>query len=121
MITDRTDTIFSKIIRGEIPCDKVYEDEQVLAFKDIAPQAPVHVLVIPKKPIQDLRFLEAEDKEILGHLCMKVGEIADSLGLKEGGYRVIQNNGPDSGQEVPHLHFHILGGEALGPLNHRTN
>lgn len=118
MKTDSNDTIFGKIIRGEIPCNKAYEDEKILAFHDIAPQAPVHVLVIPKKHIEDLRSASTEDVELLGYLNLKIGEIAEGLGLKEGGYRVIQNNGPDSGQEVPHLHFHILGGETLGPLNH---
>lgn len=119
MITDRNDTIFGKIIRGEIPCDKVYEDDKVLAFRDIAPQAPVHVLVIPKKHIEDLRFLKEEDGEIMSHMMLKIAEIAHSLELHTTGYRVIQNNGQDSGQEVPHLHFHILGGAPLGPLNHK--
>lgn len=110
-------TIFGKILRGEIPAETVYEDDKVFAFHDIAPRAKVHVLVIPKKHITCLRSTSPEDAEILGHLLVKVREIAEGLGLNETGFRIIANNGGDSGQEVPHLHFHILGGEKLAPLN----
>jgi histidine triad (HIT) family protein len=106
-------TIFGKILRGEIPADVVYEDDKILAFNDIEPKAKVHVLVIPKKHIVCLRCTAPEDVDILGHLMVKVREIAEGLGLNEGGFRIIANNGDDSGQEVPHLHFHILGGEKL--------
>lgn len=110
-------TIFGKILRGEIPADTVYEDDKILAFNDIAPRARIHVVVIPKKHIVCLRSTSPEDAEILGHLLVKVREIAEGLGLNETGFRIIANNGGDSGQEVPHLHFHILGGEKLAPLN----
>lgn len=109
-------TIFGKILRGEIPANKVYEDDQILAFHDIAPKAKVHVLVIPKKHIVDVRSASAEDAELLSYMMLKLPEIADMLGIKESGFRIIANNGEESGQEVPHLHFHILGGEKLGAL-----
>lgn len=109
-------TIFGKILRGEIPADKIYEDEHVLAFRDIFPKAKIHVLLIPKKLIVDLREATAEDAQILGHLMTKVEEVARLAGLVEGGFRLISNNGVNSGQEVPHLHFHLLGGEKLGKL-----
>ena len=109
-------TIFGKILRGEIPADKVYEDDLVLSFRDIQPKAKIHVLVIPKKRIVDLREASAEDKEVLGHLMTKIPEIAKLAGLSEGGFRLIANNGEHSGQEVPHLHYHLLGGEFLPKL-----
>lgn len=112
------ETIFSKIVAGEIPCDKVYEDELVLAFKDINPEAEVHVLVIPKQNhLERLADLDSADKELLGHLMVKISEIANTLGLAKDGYRVITNSGKNAHQEVDHLHFHILGGESLGKLN----
>lgn len=111
-------TIFGKILRGEIPADKVYEDDEMLAFKDIDPKARIHVLVIPKKHMQCLRCATAEDSAVLADMMLKIPEIAEKAGIsKEDGFRVITNAGPDSGQEVPHLHFHILGGEKLGPLH----
>lgn len=110
-------TIFGKILRGEIPADKVYEDDKILAFKDIQPKSAIHVLVIPKKHIQDLSTVSAEDEEILGHLMFKISEIADKVGLTECGFRVVSNNGENAGQEVPHLHFHLLGGEKLSSLS----
>ncbi len=109
-------TVFGKILRGEIPADVVYEDDKMMAFHDIAPKAPVHVVVIPKQHMQCLRCAEAADAGLLGHMMTKIPEIARKAGVEEGGYRVITNAGPDSGQEVPHLHFHILGGTKLGPL-----
>jgi histidine triad (HIT) family protein len=108
-----SETIFSKIIRKEIPAKIVYEDEQALAFADIHPQAPVHVLVIPKKPIRSLADAVSEDKELLGHLQWVVAKVAQQSGLSESGYRVVTNIGSDGGQSVPHLHYHILGGRSL--------
>ena len=109
-------TIFGKILRGEIPADKVYEDEMVFAFRDIQPKAKVHVLVIPKKHIQDIRHATADDTAILGHLMTSIPKIAKLAGLTENGFRIIANNGEHAGQEVPHLHFHLLGGEQLESL-----
>lgn len=106
-------TIFGKILRGEIPSKKVYEDDKILAFHDIAPKAKVHVLVISKKHIPDLRQATAEDQALLGYMMLKLPEIAAKLGIKDDGFRVIANVGSNGGQEVPHLHFHILGGEKL--------
>jgi histidine triad (HIT) family protein len=107
------ETIFSKIIRKEIPAKIVHEDELCLAFHDVSPQAPVHVLVIPKKPIEALTQLDASDAELLGHLWMTIPKVAADLGLAAGGYRVVVNCGRDGGQSVDHLHFHILGGRGL--------
>lgn len=107
------DTIFGKIIRKEIPAKIVYEDECCLAFHDVSPQAPVHVLVIPKKPIVSLEQLEDEDAPLLGHLWLTIQKVARQLELAESGYRVVVNCGKDGGQSVVHLHFHILGGRAL--------
>jgi histidine triad (HIT) family protein len=106
------DTIFGKIIRKEIPAKIVFEDDLCLSFYDVAPQAPVHVLLIPKKPIQSLDHLSAEDAALMGHLLLKVSEIARLLGLQKG-YRVVTNIGEWGGQSVPHFHFHILGGRPL--------
>jgi histidine triad (HIT) family protein len=106
------DTIFGKIIRREIPADIVYEDDMALAFRDIHPQAPVHILVIPKKPIVKLADAEPEDHKILGHLLLIVKRVAEQAGL-ENGYRVVINNGADGGQTVYHLHLHILGGRQM--------
>jgi diadenosine tetraphosphate (Ap4A) HIT family hydrolase len=111
------DNIFAKILRGEIPNETVYEDEHVLAFKDINPQAPVHVLVIPKGNYVswDDFSAKASDAEI-GHFVRKVGEIARDLELVEPGYRLLANIGGHGHQEVPHLHVHIFGGRPLGPM-----
>lgn len=106
------DTIFSKIIRREIPADIVYEDDLALAFKDIQPQAPVHILVIPKKPIPKLAEAQESDRDLLGHLLLIVKQVAQSAGLTNG-YRVIINTGDDGGQTVNHLHLHILGGRPM--------
>lgn len=105
-------TIFSKIISREIPADIVYEDEQCLAFHDVSPQAPVHVLLIPKKPVVSLDEFQDEDQLLAGHLLMKVPEIARLLELSNG-YRTVINTGEDGGQSVFHLHIHILAGRAL--------
>ena len=106
-------TIFTQIINREIPADIVYEDETCLAFRDINPQAPVHVLLIPKKQIVSMATLETEDQAILGHLMIKASEIASDLGLGENGYRLVVNTNEDAGQSVFHLHIHILGGRKL--------
>ncbi|NNL57196.1 MAG: histidine triad nucleotide-binding protein [Pseudomonadales bacterium] len=106
-------TIFGKIIAGEIPADKLYEDEHCIAINDINPQAPVHVLLIPKKPIAKLSDAVAQDQALLGHLLLAVGRIAEQLGIAEG-YRVIINNGSGGGQTVFHLHLHIIGGRTFG-------
>lgn len=107
------DTLFSKIIRREIPADIVYEDELCLAFRDITPQAPTHILVIPKQPIPKLADAKPEDKMILGHLLFTMSEIARQENL-DNGYRVVINTGEEGGQTVFHLHLHLLGGRALG-------
>jgi histidine triad (HIT) family protein len=107
-----SDTIFGKIARKEIPADIVYEDELCLAFKDIDPQAPVHVLLIPKAPVARLADATQADATLLGHLLLRVPEIARSQGIGDA-FRVVVNNGEDAGQEVFHLHLHILGGRPL--------
>jgi len=104
--------LFCKIAAGEIPANKLYEDEQVLAFYDIHPQAKVHFLVIPKRHISSAAALTEEDAALLGHIFAVIAQLARQTGL-ENGYRVISNVGPDAGQTVPHLHFHVLGGEVL--------
>ncbi len=106
-------TIFTKIINREVPADIVHEDELCLAFRDVSPQAPTHILVIPKKPIVSLEQLEAEDAALLGHLWLTIQKVARDEGLSEGGYRVVVNCGRDGGQSVDHLHFHLLGGRPL--------
>ena len=104
--------ILCKIIKGDIPSTKVYEDETVLAFRDIAPQAPTHILVIPKVHIEDCNGISAENSASVAHIFEVMPQIAKEEGL-EGGYRVVSNCGADAGQTVQHLHFHILGGKAL--------
>lgn len=106
-------TIFTQIINREIPADIVYEDEFCLAFRDINPQAPVHVLLIPKKKIVSMATVETGDQTVLGHLMIKASEIASMLGLSESGYRLVVNTNEDAGQSVFHLHIHILGGREL--------
>jgi len=106
-------TLFEKIIDREIPSEIVYEDEIVLAFRDINPAAPVHVLIIPKNPVPRIANTTQADHSILGHLLVKAAEVAADLGLKEKGYRLVINNGPDAGESVPHLHCHILGGRPM--------
>ncbi len=104
------DTLFGKILRGEIPADVVYEDEHCLAFRDIDPQAPVHVLIIPKKYIPRLSEADIEDRTILGHLLVIASQIARKEGLAEDGFRININDGVQAGQSVFHLHVHLLGG-----------
>jgi histidine triad (HIT) family protein len=106
-------TLFEKIAAREIPAQIVYEDDLVLAFRDIAPQAPVHVLIVPKKPIPRIAEATAADHQVLGHLLLKAAEVAEKLGLKQNGYRLVINNGADAGEAVPHLHLHILGGRKM--------
>ena len=104
--------LFCKIAAGEIPSTKVYEDDSILAFRDIAPQAPTHVLVIPKTHIADCNGINAENAAVVAHIFEVIPQIAAAEGL-ENGYRVVSNCGADAGQTVPHLHFHILGGKQL--------
>jgi len=106
-------TLFEKIIAREIPAEIVYEDELVLAFRDIKPQAPVHVLIVPKQVIPRLADAKPEDHRVLGHLLLKAAELAAKLGVKETGYRLVINSGPHAGESVPHLHCHLLGGRPM--------
>ena len=106
--------LFCKIIKGEIPSTKVYEDDEILAFRDIEPMAPVHILVIPKKHISSLADLQPEDEAIVGRICTVINKIAKQEGVSESGFRVVTNSGEDGGQTVKHLHFHLLGGQKLG-------
>ena len=111
------DNIFAKILRGEIPCEKVYEDDHVLAFNDINPQAPIHVLVIPKGAYVSMDdFTEKASDEEIGAFFRSVGTVARQLELVDPGYRLLANHGTDCMQEVPHLHIHIFGGKKLGPM-----
>lgn len=107
------ETIFQKIIAKEIPANIVHEDEQCLAFHDVAPQAPTHVLVIPKKEIASLDDLADDDAQLVAHLWLVIRNLARDLGLTSGGYRVVVNCGRDGGQSVDHLHFHLLGGRSM--------
>ena len=116
-MTYDTNNIFAKILRGEIPCQKIYEDDHVLAFPDIAPKAPVHILVIPKGAYQDMNdFTSKASAEEIAALFRALGKIARDKGLEKTGYRVISNCGLNGGQEVPHLHLHLLGGRHLGRM-----
>jgi len=106
-------TLFEKIAAREIPANIVYEDDKVVAFRDISPQAPTHILIVPRKAIQRIALAQAEDQQLLGHLLLKAAEVAKQVGLAENGYRLVINNGRDGGESVPHLHCHILGGRHL--------
>jgi len=106
-------TLFQKIAAREIPAAIVYEDDLVLAFRDINPQAPVHVLIVPKQPVPRIAEAGTADQTLLGHLLLKAAAVARSLGLEATGYRLVINNGADGGETVPHLHVHILGGRPL--------
>lgn len=110
-MTDQNDTIFGQIIRGEIPCDTVYEDEDVLAFRDINPVAPVHVLVIPKERLVNLYSADDKSEALLGKLLVAARKVAESEGLE--GFRVVINNGAEAGQTVFHIHAHVIGGRPL--------
>jgi histidine triad (HIT) family protein len=107
--------VFEEIVKGKIPCDKVFENERILAFRDIAPQAPVHILIIPKKTIKNIEEMTEQDIPLLGEMLFVAKQIAEKEGVSEG-FRLITNTGPDSGQLVPHLHFHLMGGRRLGSL-----
>lgn len=109
------DCLFCKIIAGEIPSSKVYEDDKILAFNDINPEAPVHILIVPKKHISSMNEIDSSNSEYVSSIFEKIPEIAHAAGL-DGGYRVISNCGQDGGQSVMHLHFHLLGGKKL-PLH----
>lgn len=109
-------TIFTKIINREIPANIVYEDDKVIAFKDINPAAPIHILVVPKKEIATINDIQAEDRELIGEMYLAIGKIVKDLGIDKEGYRIITNCNEFGGQEVFHLHFHILGGKRLGAL-----
>lgn len=112
-----SNNVFAKILRGEIPCKKVYEDDFALAFHDIAPKAPVHVLVIPKGPYESLDdFTRDAPPALIAGYWRAVGQVARDLGLTGQGYRILANTGSDGGQEVPHLHVHIFGGRPLGRM-----
>ena len=110
------DCIFCKIIQGEIPSTKVYEDELVTAFNDINPVAPTHILIIPNKHIPSVNALEPQDENTIGHLYTVGRKLAEDAGISTSGYRLITNTGPDGGQVVFHLHLHLLGGRKLGFL-----
>ena len=106
-------SVFEKIVDREIPATIVYEDDLVLAFKDINPQAPIHVVIIPKRNIPRIAEAKPDDHKLIGHLLLKAAEVAKKLGLAETGYRLVINNGPNGGETVPHLHCHILGGRHM--------
>ena len=110
------ETIFSKIIRREIPADIVYQDDQVTAFRDINPKAPTHILVVPNKLIPTVNDVTAEDEQLLGHMFTVVRRIAEQEGIAASGYRLLVNCNSDGGQEVFHLHMHLVGGRPLGPM-----
>lgn len=107
------DCLFCRIVKREIPSSIVYEDDLILGFKDIQPQAPVHVLLIPKVHISSMNDIEKEHGEIIAHLISVVPQVAEKMGIKDSGYRVVVNCGEDGGQTVFHLHYHILGGKTL--------
>jgi histidine triad (HIT) family protein len=114
------ETIFSKIIRREIPANIVYQDDQVTAFRDINPQAPTHILLVPNKLIPTVNDVTAEDEQMLGHLFTVARRIAEQEGIAESGYRLLVNCNRDGGQEVFHLHMHLVGGRPLGPMLKRA-
>lgn len=109
-------SIFTKIINREIPASIVYENDSVIAFKDINPQAPIHILIVPKKEIATVNDISPEDKALIGEIYLAAGEIAKDLNIAEDGYRLITNCNSYGGQEVFHLHVHLLGGKPLGPM-----
>jgi histidine triad (HIT) family protein len=108
-----SDCIFCRIVSGEIPCSLVYQDDKVLAFKDINPLAPVHILIIPKQHIESAQVINEGNAQIVANIFEKIPDIAKEAGIADSGYRIISNVGKDGGQAVPHLHFHILGGRKL--------
>ena len=106
-------TLFEKIYDGEIPAEILHKDELCCAFRDISPQAPTHILVVPRKPIPRIAEATENDKKLLGHLLLTAGKVAKELGISESGFRIAINNGQDGGETVPHLHVHVLGGRQL--------
>lgn len=109
--------VFARILRGEIPSDRVYEDDEFIAFRDIAPKAPTHILVIPRgEPPAGPEGLTEADAEWIGRMTVVASRIAREQGLAESGFRLVMNSGADGGQEVPHIHMHVLGGKRLGPI-----
>lgn len=108
------DCIFCKIINGDIPSSKVYEDDKIFAFNDINPQTPMHILIVPKTHICCANAVTADNADVVAHIFTKIGEIAEAAGIKDDGYRIINNCGKNGGQTVMHLHFHLLGGKDLG-------
>lgn len=107
-------TIFARIIAGEIPADRLYEDEHVVAFRDVHPQAPVHVLIVPRKPLVSVADAGLGDAELLGRCLLAAAQVARQLGIEQDGYRLVTNIGTHGGQSVPHLHVHLLGGRPMG-------
>ncbi len=110
---EKEDCIFCKIIKKQIPCEIVYEDDKVIGFKDINPQAPLHIVIVPREHIDDLNSLKQEQGEIIGHIFIVAKEIAKTLDVADSGYRVVTNCGEQGGQTVQHIHFHLLGGRRL--------
>ena len=110
------DCLFCKIINGEIPSDKVYENDKVYAFRDIAPQAPIHVVIVPKTHIASANDITADNSSAVANIYEAIPEIAKSLGISKSGYRIVNNCGMDAGQTVFHIHFHLLGGETGGKM-----
>ena len=106
-------TLFEKICQGEIPADIVYQDEHCVCFRDIAPQAPTHLLLVPRKAIARIAEATTEDQALLGHMMGRISHIASLVGLTDNGFRLVINNGRDGGEAVPHLHIHILGGRTM--------
>jgi len=109
-------TLFEKIIAGDLPATVVYRDSRVIAFLDIRPAAPVHILIVPHKPIPTVNEIESGDEALIGHMVIVARDIATQQGIAESGYRLIINCNADGGQEVYHLHMHLLGGRPLGPM-----
>ncbi len=109
----KDDCLFCKIVAGEIPSEKVFEDERVTAFRDINPVAPTHILIVPNEHIASVNDLSLDDRELVGHLFTTARDLAQEEGVAESGYRLIINNGPDGGQEVFHLHLHLIGGHKM--------
>lgn len=107
------DCIFCKIVNGEIPSNKIYEDDDIVAFNDLSPQSPIHFLVIPKKHIESCNFVDKGNSEVVGKIFLKIFELAKGMGFDESGYRIINNCNKDGGQTVKHLHFHVLAGRSL--------
>lgn len=109
-----TDCLFCRIARGEIPADMVHEDDEIVAFRDVNPRAPTHILLIPRRHITAASELTEADGPLLGHLFAAAAQIARDAGVAEHGYRLVTNSGPAAGQSVPHLHFHLMGGRSMG-------